>query len=55
MPWASKLPFAGKLFQQQRKSFQQSELVILMRPEVVSDQVWLERLRESAETFKDLR
>ncbi|WP_028241196.1 pilus (MSHA type) biogenesis protein MshL [Stutzerimonas azotifigens] len=55
VPWASKLPFAGKLFQQQRKSFQQSELVILMRPEVVSDQVWLERLRESAETFKGLR
>lgn len=55
VPWASKLPFAGKLFQQQRKAFQQSELVILMRPEVVSDQVWLDRLRESAESFTELR
>ncbi|WP_421683793.1 pilus (MSHA type) biogenesis protein MshL [Stutzerimonas urumqiensis] len=55
VPWASKLPVVGNLFQQQRKAVQQSELVILMRPEVVSDQAWLDDLRRSAESFRELR
>lgn len=55
IPWAATLPIIGNLFKQQRKAFQQSELVILMRPQVVSDQVWLDELRRSAETFKELR
>jgi len=46
VPWLSKLPFAGALFQQQRKSLEQTELVILMRPQVVNDQVWLDELRK---------
>lgn len=55
VPWLSKLPFAGALFQQQRKSLQQTELVILMRPQVVSDQVWLDELRRSADSFRSVR
>lgn len=34
---------------------QKSELVILMRPQVVSDEVWLDEIRRSAESFKELR
>lgn len=55
LPWASKLPLVGPLFQQQRKSLQQTELVILMRPQVVNDRVWLDELRKSAESFRSTR
>ncbi|QLF94986.1 pilus (MSHA type) biogenesis protein MshL [Pseudomonas sp. ABC1] len=55
VPWASKVPLLGKLFQQQRKALEQTELVILMRPQVVSDQVWLDELRKSAESFQQTR
>jgi len=55
IPWASKLPIVGGLFQQQRKALEQTELVILMRPQVVDDQVWLDELRNSAESFRSTR
>jgi MSHA biogenesis protein MshL len=55
VPWASTLPLVGNLFKQQRKALQKSELVILMRPQVVSDEVWLDEIKRSAETFKELR
>ncbi|MBA4289679.1 MAG: pilus (MSHA type) biogenesis protein MshL [Pseudomonas sp.] len=55
IPWASTLPIVGNLFKQQRKALQQSELVILMRPQVVSEDVWLNELRKSAQTYKELR
>ena len=55
VPWASTLPIVGNLFKQQRKAMQKSELVILMRPQVVSDEVWLDEIRRSAESFKELR
>ncbi|WP_043308220.1 pilus (MSHA type) biogenesis protein MshL [Pseudomonas sp. ML96] len=55
VPWASTLPIVGNLFKQQRKSLQKSELVILMRPQVVTDDVWLNELKRSAETFQELR
>ncbi|MEN2505538.1 pilus (MSHA type) biogenesis protein MshL [Stutzerimonas stutzeri] len=55
IPWASKLPVVGGLFQQQRKALQQTELVILMRPQVVDDQAWLDDLRKSAESFRSIR
>mgnify|MGYP003679624611 FL=1 len=55
IPWASKLPIVGTLFQQQRKALLQTELVILMRPQVVDDQVWLDHLRKSAESFRSTR
>jgi MSHA biogenesis protein MshL len=55
VPWASTLPIVGNLFKQQRKALEKSELVILMRPQVVSEDVWLEEIKRSAETFKELR
>jgi MSHA biogenesis protein MshL len=55
VPWASTLPIVGNLFKQQRKALQKSELVILMRPQVVSEDVWLDEIKRSAETFKELR
>lgn len=55
IPWASTLPIVGNLFKQQRKALQKSELVILMRPQVVSDEVWLDELRKQADGFKELR
>jgi MSHA biogenesis protein MshL len=55
VPWASKLPIIGPVFKQQRKLTQKSELVILMRPQVVDDQVWVNELRKSAESFSELR
>lgn len=58
IPWASNLPIIGNLFnlfKQQRKTLLKSELVILLRPQVVSDDVWLNELRKSADTFRELR
>ncbi|GGK04358.1 pilus (MSHA type) biogenesis protein MshL [Pseudomonas matsuisoli] len=55
VPWASKLPFVGAAFKQQRRNTQKSELVILMRPQVVDDQVWINELRKSAESYSELR
>jgi len=55
VPWAAKLPIVGNLFKQQRKALEQSELVILMRPQVVSDEVWIDELQKSAASFKELR
>ncbi|WP_437880144.1 secretin N-terminal domain-containing protein [Pseudomonas sp. LRF_L74] len=55
VPWASRLPIVGNLFKQQRKSLEKSELVILMRPQVVDDEVWLDELRKSADSFREQR
>ncbi|TBV17459.1 pilus (MSHA type) biogenesis protein MshL [Stutzerimonas kirkiae] len=55
VPWASRLPLLGVLFQQRRRELQQTELVILMRPQVVTDQIWLDELRKSAESFRQVR
>jgi MSHA biogenesis protein MshL len=55
IPWAGKLPLVGNLFKQQRKALLKSELVILVRPQVITDDVWLDELRKSAETFRELR
>ncbi len=54
VPWLSKLPVLGVLFQQQRKDLERSELVILLRPQVVGAQTWLEELRKSAASFGEL-
>lgn len=54
VPWLSKLPVLGVLFQQQRKDLERSELVILLRPQVVGADTWLEELRKSAASFGEL-
>jgi MSHA biogenesis protein MshL len=55
VPWLSALPVVGWLFQQQRKNLGKSELVILMRPQVITEDVWLNEIQKSAEAFKELR
>ncbi len=55
IPWVGRLPLLGNLFKQQRKALSKSELVILMRPQVVAEETWLEELRRSAQDFKALR
>lgn len=55
VPWLSDLPLVGWMFQQQRKNLGKSELVILMRPQVITEDVWLNEIQKSAEAFKELR
>lgn len=55
VPWLSKLPFLGWFFQQQRKDLVRSELVILLRPQVVGADTWLDELQKSAASFRELR
>jgi MSHA biogenesis protein MshL len=55
VPWLSKLPFLGGLFQQQRKDLVRSELVILLRPQVIGADTWLDELQKSAASFRSLR
>jgi MSHA biogenesis protein MshL len=55
VPWLSELPFLGWMFQQQRKDLEKSELVILVRPQVVGVDTWINELKRSAETFQELR
>ncbi|WP_254797543.1 pilus (MSHA type) biogenesis protein MshL [Geopseudomonas aromaticivorans] len=55
VPWLSKLPILGWLFQQQRKDLVRSELVILLRPQVIGADTWLEELQKSAASFRELR
>ncbi|MNV71181.1 Bacterial type II and III secretion system protein [compost metagenome] len=55
MPWLSKLPFLGVLFQQQRKDLVRSELVILLRPQVIGADTWIDELQKSAASFRELR
>ncbi|SDS96928.1 pilus (MSHA type) biogenesis protein MshL [Pseudomonas oryzae] len=55
VPWMSKLPFLGWFFQQQRKDLERSELVILLRPQVIGADTWLDELQKSAASFRELR
>lgn len=55
VPWLSKLPFLGGLFQQQRKDLVRSELVILLRPQVIGADTWLDELQKSAASFREVR
>lgn len=55
VPWLSKLPFLGWFFQQQRKDLVRSELVILLRPQVIGADTWLDELQKSAASFSELR
>lgn len=55
VPWLAKLPFVGWFFQQQRKDLVRSELVILLRPQVIGADTWLEELQKSAASFSEHR
>jgi len=53
-PGLSKLPVLGYLFKQKRNSTKKSELVILLRPVVASDDSWAEQVKATRARFKDL-
>ena len=55
VPWLSRLPFLGWFFQQQRKDLLRSELVILLRPQVIGADTWLDELQKSAASFREHR
>ncbi len=55
VPWLSEIPVLGALFRQQRKDLEKSELVILLRPQVVNADTWIDEIEQSAKTFKELR
>ena len=55
LPWAAELPLIGPMFKQQGKDLRKSELVILLRPQVVSDETWINEIQKSAAAFKELR
>ena len=55
VPFFSKIPGIGKLFEQKRDSNIKSELVILLRPVVVDHNNWAETLRNHTENFGNLK
>ena len=48
IPWVSRIPWLGRLFEYSRLASRQTELVILLRPMVVSSGVWDEELRATS-------
>ncbi len=55
-PFLGELPMVGPLFRQTREDSVKSELVILLRPIVVSDDnIWAGSIRETAQRFDTLR
>ena len=48
VPWVSRVPWLGRLFEHSRLASRQTELVILLRPMVVSSGVWDDELRATS-------
>lgn len=48
IPWVSRIPWLGRLFEHSRLSSRQTELVILLRPMVVDNEVWNDELRQAS-------
>lgn len=48
VPWISRIPWLGRLFEHSRIASRQTELVILLRPMVVDNQVWSGELRSTS-------
>lgn len=55
LPWLAELPLIGSAFKQQSKDLRKSELVILLRPQVVAEDTWVSEIQKSAAAFKELR
>ncbi|HET8706124.1 MAG TPA: pilus (MSHA type) biogenesis protein MshL, partial [Pseudomonadales bacterium] len=56
VPWLSNIPGINVLFKSKRQSMKKSELVILLKPVVVSDdEDWNKMLGETADRYSDLR
>ena len=48
VPWFSRIPWVGRLFEHSKLSNQRTELVILLRPIVVESDVWANELRKTS-------
>ncbi|OGT41965.1 MAG: pilus (MSHA type) biogenesis protein MshL [Gammaproteobacteria bacterium RIFCSPHIGHO2_12_FULL_37_34] len=55
VPWLSKIPFVGALFRRTGQKSTKSELVILLRPIVVTNKSTINRLEEEKKTFQILK
>lgn len=55
VPWLQDLPLLGGAFRQQRRSLGRSELVILLRPQVVGSETWSQQLQQGGETLRSLQ
>jgi len=53
IPWLSEIPWLGKLFTQQREGSTKSELVILLRAVVTTDEVWQQDIDGSRKRVDD--
>ena len=53
-PFLSKLPIAGNLFKRQDRTSGKTEIVILLQPRLLTDNVTNELLRESAKRYSDM-
>lgn len=48
VPWFSRIPWVGRLFEHSKIANARTELVILLRPIVVESEVWASQLRETS-------
>lgn len=54
IPWISRIPFLGRLFEHARLENKRTELVILLRPIVVEPDVWADRLRSASRRLDEV-
>jgi len=53
-PWLTRIPFLGTLFRHTNQSSTKSELVILLKPTVVNNNVWSDQIQEERNRFCQL-
>ena len=51
MPWLSRIPLIGALFQQTQQSQTKSELVILLQPKVIENDAWSNEVESIRRSF----
>ena len=54
IPWVSRIPFLGRLFEHSQVASNRTELVILLRPIVVDHDSWGEELRTTSSRLDDV-
>lgn len=55
VPFFGDLPLIGELFKQKSKKFRKTELVILLRPTLTDNDVFLDDIRQSRDRFRGLQ
>ena len=54
IPWISRIPFLGRLFEHSQVASNRTELVILLRPIVVGPETWGEELQATSSRFDEV-